>query len=45
MGVPDGQGVHLWINGDRYEGEFKNCLKEGRGTEKFANGDTYIGEY
>lgn len=29
MGVPDGYGVHCWINGDRYEGEFKNCLKEG----------------
>lgn len=43
MGVPDGYGVHQWINGDRYEGEFKNYLKDGYGTEKFINGDTYIG--
>lgn len=45
MGKPDGYGVHTWINGDRYEGQFKNCLKHGNGTERFKNGDKYSGEY
>lgn len=31
--------------GDRYEGQFKGCLKHGEGTEKFANGDIYVGNY
>jgi len=31
--------------GDRYEGEWKECLKHGNGTDIFANGDTYIGQY
>lgn len=31
--------------GDRYEGEFKNCLKHGQGTERFTNGDFYVGNY
>ena len=29
FGKADGFGVHLWINGDRYEGEFKQSLKHG----------------
>lgn len=31
--------------GDKYEGEFKSCLKHGIGTESFANGDIYNGNY
>eukprot|EP00826_Nyctotherus_ovalis_P018425 TRINITY_DN15519_c0_g3_i4.p1 TRINITY_DN15519_c0_g3~~TRINITY_DN15519_c0_g3_i4.p1 ORF type:complete len:447 (+),score=58.34 TRINITY_DN15519_c0_g3_i4:403-1743(+) len=31
--------------GDRYEGEWKDCLKHGNGTDIFANGDVYIGQY
>ncbi len=31
--------------GDRYEGEWKGCLKHGNGTDLFANGDVYIGQY
>ena len=31
--------------GDRYEGEWKECLKHGNGTDFFANGDTYAGQY
>lgn len=33
------------MNGDRYEGEFRDCLKHGEGVEKFANGDSYKGAY
>src|ERR1700688_4975309 len=28
-GRPDGQGVYLWINGNRYEGSFKAGLPDG----------------
>ena len=38
-GEADGYGIHTWINGDRYEGEFKNNLKCGQGREIFGNGD------
>ena len=37
--------MHTWKNGDRYEGEWKQCLKHGQGTDIFANGDIYTGEY
>jgi hypothetical protein len=37
--------VHTWVNGDRYEGEFHNCLKHGEGVEHFSNGDSYKGNY
>ena len=38
---------YLWWNklGDRYEGEWKDCLKHGNGTDIFANGDSYSGQY
>lgn len=39
MGKAEGKGQHVWVNGDRYVGYFKDCLKEGEGTEYFANGD------
>jgi len=28
-GSADGYGVHVWINGDRYEGQFSDNLKNG----------------
>jgi len=33
------------IIGDRYEGEWKECLKHGNGTDTFSNGDVYVGQY
>ena len=32
-------------NGDKYEGEFKNNLKEGKGIMIYNNGDKYDGEF
>lgn len=43
MGNPEGCGVHVWVNGDRYEGEFHNSLKHGEGIEYLINGDIYKG--
>ena len=31
FGMTDGYGVHTWINGDKYEGQFRSCLKHGEG--------------
>ena len=35
----------VYANGDIYEGEWKNDLREGRGVLKFSNGDFYEGEW
>jgi hypothetical protein len=35
----------MWKNGDKYEGEWKECIKHGQGAEFFANGDSYRGQY
>ena len=40
-----GYGIHIWKNGDRYEGEWQNSLKHGKGNDIFASGDTYLGQY
>ena len=37
--------LYLWKNGDKYEGEWKDCLKHGRGIDRFANGDSYRGQF
>ena len=36
-------GVHVWKNGDKYEGEWVACLRHGNGTDFFQNGDVYVG--
>jgi len=41
----DGYGIHVWMDGDRYEGQWKACLREGQGKDYFANGDVLTGEY
>lgn len=33
MGNPNGYGVYVTCNGDKYEGEFHNDLKHGKGIE------------
>ena len=46
--------MHTWLSnkgiinkdekvGDRYEGEWKACLREGYGTDFFSNKDQYTG--
>eukprot|EP00128_Syssomonas_multiformis_P008024 Colp12_sorted_trinity150504_noHs@16594 len=44
-GERHGFGKAVLPNGDMYEGEYINGLREGKGTYKFKNGARYIGEY
>ena len=41
----EGFGKYYYNNGDRYEGEFKNGIKEGKGKIFYGNGDRYEGEF
>lgn len=39
-----GYGIYMYKNGDRYEGNWVNGLKEGAGQETYGNGiRSYIG--
>ena len=35
----------IYNNGDKYEGGFKNDLKEGKGIYYYNNGNKYEGEF
>ena len=34
-----------FVNGDKYEGEIKDDIRDGYGTATFLSGDIYIGEF
>ena len=38
-------GVHVWGNGDKYEGEWLGSLRHGNGSDFFTNGDVFVGQY
>jgi len=42
-GKRHGRGEYIWINGDRYQGDFVNGLKDGNGILYFSNGDKRVG--
>lgn len=48
-GVPSGNNVRSWPNGDRYDGEEKNidgrAMKSGNGVLSKASGDRYEGHF
>ncbi len=44
-GEYDGYGIYKFNNGEKYEGEYKNGIKNGKGKYTFSNGDIYEGEY
>jgi len=41
-----GRGVYLYVNGNKYEGEWANDKKNGRGCYTyFASGEKYDGQW
>ena len=38
-------GLYIYANGDQYEGEYENNLKEGSGVYICAKGGKYEGEF
>ena len=41
----EGKGVYFFVNGDRYEGDFRNNKSEGKGIYYFNNGDRMMGDW
>ena len=39
----EGKGIFTWLDGRRYEGEYKNDKKEGFGVFLFRDGRVYEG--
>ncbi len=40
-----GRGTMLYVNGNRYDGEYRDGKRNGCGTFTFANGRRYVGEF
>ncbi len=34
-----------WLNGDQYDGDWKNDKRNGKGILTYANGDEYSGQF
>ena len=45
MGKKNGKGVLTFLNGEVYDGHFKNDLKHGQGMIKYPSGNFYDGEW
>jgi len=43
--VKNGWGIMTWMDGNRYEGHWKNDKREGKGTLIWANGTKYEGDW
>jgi hypothetical protein len=41
----EGHGVLTYVNGERYEGQWKDDKEHGKGTRTYINGDRYVGEW
>jgi hypothetical protein len=41
----NGNGILIYLDGDKYIGEFKNDKAHGNGTYYFASGNKYVGEF
>ena len=44
-GVPNGLGLMISLNGDKYEGEWMDSLKNSQVTSTWNDGTKYVGEY
>ncbi len=45
FGKPDGEGKMVYIEGDIYDGEWKNGLRNGKGTYTWNSGAKYVGDF
>ena len=43
--IPQGKGTAVYSNGDKYEGDFVNGIREGDGIYYWKEGEKYIGKY
>ena len=43
--IQDGINSYIYKNGNKYNGEFKNKMRNGKGTMKYLNGDVYNGDW
>ena len=41
----NGQGTYTWLDGNKYEGEWKDGYRNGEGTFTWSKGDKYVGEW
>ena len=41
----EGYGVLMYVNGERYEGQWKDDKAHGKGTLTYMHGDRYVGEW
>ena len=41
----EGKGIHMFPDGEKYEGNFKNSKFEGKGVLYYADGDRYEGDF
>ena len=39
------QGIYIWANGAKYEGEWKNNKREGKGKMSSSEGKVYEGDF
>ena len=44
-GKKEGYGVLTWLDGSKYEGEFKNDMAEGNGFASWVDGAIYDGHW
>jgi hypothetical protein len=44
-GQAHGQGIGIWADGTKYQGEWRYGVKHGRGLYKYPDGDSYEGEF
>ena len=43
--IKHGKGEQTWVDGAKYNGDWRNGMAEGQGTFYHANGDVYTGEF
>ena len=44
-GVPNGLGIMIYPNGDKYIGEWEDGKKHGEGTETYSGGEFFVGKW